>query len=363
MTSIITNYLIREILKTSSATLLVLYVILVSNAFGRVLADIADGEVPQQALWPVLFGQSVNLLSMLLPISLFLGIVFTFGRMYKDHEIVVMNACGIGHREFYRPVLIAAAPFLILSIYTSVWLNAQVLSAAQAAIDSEENRHEFQQIKPGQFNQSSSGDLVFFMESVSDDKQELRDIIINEGGGDSMVIETARSGRRKIDEKSGGLFLVIGPGERHEGRAGDNRQKIISFDQHGILLEKISKAARLEPHSDQMTPQRLLSSKKMKHRIEIRWRIAVPVVLVVLALLAVPLSYIAPRQGRYGKVGPALLVFIVYLNLMAFTRSQIEDKVIPVAINFWWVHLLFLLLTAALIYRRNHGVLLRRASA
>lgn len=363
MTNILTNYLAREILKTSSATLLVLYVILVSNAFGRVLADIADGDVPQQALWPVLFGQSVNLLSMLLPVGLFLGIVFTFGRMYKDHEIVVMNACGIGYRDFYKPVLLATAPFLILSVYTSVWLNAQVLTAAQAAIDSEENQHEFQLIKPGQFNQSNSGELVFFMESVSEDKLELSDIIINEGGGDSMVIETARSGRREIDEKSGDLFLVIGPGERHEGRAGDNRQKIISFDQHGILLEKILKKARPEPHSDQMTPQRLLKSKKMKHRIEIRWRVAIPVVLLVLALLAVPLAYIAPRQGRYGKVGAALLVFIVYLNLMAFTRSQIEDEVIPVAVNFWWVHLLFLILTIVLIYRRNHGVLLRRANA
>ena len=363
MTSIITNYLAREILKTSCATLLVLYVILMSNALGRVLADIADGDVPQQALWPVLFGQSVYLLSMLLPIGLFLGIVFTFGRMYKDHEIVVMNACGFGYRDFYKPVLLAVAPFLIVSVYTSVWLNAQVLTAAQAAIDSEENRHEFQLIKPGQFNQSSSGDLVFFMESISEDKQELRDIIINQGDGDSMVIETARTGRRKIDDKSGDLFLVIGPGERHEGRAGDNRQKIISFDQHGILLEKKSKDKRLVLHSKQMTPQRLMGSKRLSHRIEIRWRVALPVVLVVLALLAVPLSYIAPRQGRYGKVGPALLVFIVYLNLMAFTRSQLEDKVIPVAINFWWVHLLFLLLTVVLIYRRNHGVLLRRSSA
>ena len=85
--------------------------------------------------------------------------------------------------------------------------------------------------------------------------------------------------------------------------------------------------------------------------------------LVYVALLAVPLSYIAPRQGRYGKLGPALLVFIVYLNLLAFTRSQIEDNVIPVAINFWWVHLLFLVLTVVFIYRRNHGVLLRRGSA
>ena len=347
MTRILTIYLAREILKTSSATMLILYVILLSNSFGRVLADIADGDIPQRALWPVLLGQSVNLLSLLLPIALFLGIVFTFGRMYKDHEIVVMNACGIGYRDFYRPVFIVLIPFMALSIYSSLWLNAQVLKSAQDAVDRESNLHEFQQIKPGQFNQSGSGNLVFFMDSVSEDNLELRDIIISQTDREAMVIETGESGKQTIDERSGDLFLIIGPGERYEGQPGDNRIKHITFDQHGILIEKKVKQERATPRSDQMTPKQLWKSKRHRNRIEFHWRVAVPVVLLVLALLAVPLAYIAPRQGRYGKVGAALLVFIVYLNLMAFTRAQLEDRVIPVELNFWWVHLLFVLLTLA----------------
>ena len=360
MTRILTVYLAREILKTSCATLLVLYVILVSNSFGRVLADVADGDIPQQALWPVLLGQSVNLLSLLLPISLFLGIVFTFGRMYKDHEIVVMNACGIGYRDFYRPVLLVVLPFLALSVYSSIWLNAQVLRTAQQVIEREANVHEFQLVKPGQFNRARGGDLVFLMDSISEDRLELRDIVISQSKGKTMVIETATSGRQQVDEQSGDLFLVIGPGERFEGVPGDNRVEHITFDQHGILLQKQSRRSSRRTHDDQMSPLQLLQSQALEHRVELHWRVAVPMVLVVLALLAVPLSYIAPRQGRYGKVGIALLVLIAYLNLIAFTRSLLEDGVIPLALNFWWVHLLFLLLTLALIYRRNHGALLQR---
>lgn len=161
MTRIITTYLAREILKTSCAILLVLFVILVSNALGRVLADIADGDIPQQALLPVLFSNSVYLLSLLLPIAFFLGIIFAFGRMYKDHEIVVMQACGIGYRDFYRPVLVAVIPFLAASIYSSLWLNTQVLNAAMNSIELDANVHEFQLIKPGQFNQGKDGGLVF----------------------------------------------------------------------------------------------------------------------------------------------------------------------------------------------------------
>ena len=115
MPSIITRYLTAEILKTSAATLLVLFVILMSNALGRVLSDIADGDTPQQALWPVLLSQSVNIFTLLLPIGLFFGIVFAFGRLYKDHEIVVMNACGMGYGQFYKPIILILLPVFSLT--------------------------------------------------------------------------------------------------------------------------------------------------------------------------------------------------------------------------------------------------------
>jgi lipopolysaccharide export system permease protein len=252
---------------------------------------------------------------------------------------------------------------MIVSIYISLWLNAQVLNAAIATISREANLHEFLQIKPGQFNQGNDGELVFFMESLSEDKLELRDIIISQTDRDSMIIETAKSGRQTIDENTGDLFLVIGPGERYEGQAGDNRIRQISFDQHGILIEKQEKAVSQRLDSDQMTPAALWQSAEINRRVEFHWRIAIPIVMLVLALLAVPLAYIAPRRGRYGKVGMAILVFIVYLNLMAFTRAKLEEQVIPEALNFWWVHLLFLMLTLALIYRRNRGQLLHRGTA
>ncbi len=363
MGNLITGYLAREILKTSSATLLVLYVILVSNALGRVLADIADGDIPQQALWPVLLSQSINILSLLLPISLFLGIVFAFGRMYKDHEIVVMNACGVGYREFYKPVVLILLPVLVFSAYASLWLNAQVQRKAQAIIDHGENQHEFQQIKSGQFNQSKSGDLVFFMESVSDDRLELQDIIISQTRDDYRVLETASSGRQKIEEKTGDLFLVVGPGERYEGRPGAVEHKLISFDQHGILMENKSRPATSHKRSEQMTLTELWASESLAHRAELHWRFAVPMVLLVLGLVAVPLAYIAPRKGRFGKVGYALLIYILYFNLMALTRAQLEVGSFPFRLNFWWVHLAFLGLAFGLLYQRNRGMVFRRKPA
>lgn len=104
---------------------------------------------------------------------------------------------------------------------------------------------------------------------------------------------------------------------------------------------------------EEKSPQQLWNSSDRKDRTELYWRISIPVVTLILALLAVPLSYIAPRQGRFGKLGYAFLVYIVYLNLMAFSRSQIEAGVVPMAINFWWVHSIFIVLTILLLIKHN----------
>lgn len=355
MPNIITRYLALEILKSCAATVLILYLLFMSNALGRVLSDIADGDIPKQALGPVLLSQSVNIFSLLLPIGVFLGIVFAFGRLYKDHEMVVMSASGMGYRQYYRSVLLVIVPVFLFSVYISVWLNAQVQRSANNSVYQGKNTHEFADIRPGQFNRSKNGEHVFFMKSMSADRLELIDIIISQTNRDLMILETAQKGRHKTDEVTGNLFLVVGPGQRAEGQAGKKEYRIIDFEKHGMLVEKKKNSQRKALQQRQKSPEDLRRSKQLKDKVELHWRIAIPVVLLVLALLALPLSYIAPRQGRYGKIGYALLAYIVYFSLMAFTKAQLEAGAFPLVINFWWIHLTFLALTLGLLLRRNRS--------
>jgi len=362
MSNIITGYLAREIFKTSVVTVLVLYIIFMSNALGRVLADIADGDKPLQALWVVMLSQSVNILSLLLPIGVFFSIIFTLGRMYKDHEIVVLNACGVGYRDFYKPVAIVLLPMLLLSTYVSLVLNAQLRGDALAAIDKGIEQNQFNLIKPGQFIQAGHGDSVFYLESISEDKLELQEVILSQIGADATILEVAKSGRQKVDDETGDLFLVLGPGQRIEGVAGQKNFKFLDYEQHGILIQKKKKPAG-KVHSIEKTVAQLWSSSRISDRVELQWRIAIPMVLVILAIVAVPLSHISPRQGRFGKIGYALVVYLVYINLIVITRAQLEAGVVPMVINFWWVHLVFIAFAAVLSYRRNHGAWLHKTKA
>ena len=358
---IIITYLAKEVAKASLATILVLTIIMVSNALGRVLAEIADGGLPANAMWPAMLAQSVSLLSRIMPVGLFFGIIFAFGRLGKDHELLVMHACGVGYRHFYLAVSMVALPLLLISIVLSLWVNAEVLRHAKVIIEQAGDSHEFSGFRAGQFNQSGGSDGVFYMESISDDLTELKEVVIGNYEDGTMSLQTGERGRNKIDETTGDLFLEIGPGERFEGVAGDADFRIISFATHGILLEQKTRerAQTLDRH--EMTLTQLYGSESLRDRIELHWRVNLPVALLVLAVLAVPLSYLAPRQGRFGKVGYALLTYIVYLNLVAISRAQMEDGSLPLWIGFWWVHLLFLSIALFMVHRRNRGFSLARS--
>jgi lipopolysaccharide export system permease protein len=142
--------------------------------------------------------------------------------------------------------------------------------------------------------------------------------------------------------------------------AGQKNFRLLDYEQHGVLIQKKNTPAG-KLHSIEKTVPALWSSSRMSDRVELQWRIAIPIVLVTLAIVAVPLSHMSPRQGRFGKVGYALVVYLVYLNLIVTTRAQLEAGNLPMVVNFWWVHLVFIAFAAVLLYRRNRVVWFRKA--
>ncbi len=356
MISIVKRYLLLEIFKSSAATTLILFVILMSNTLGRLLSDVSAGELPSAALFPVLLGQSVQIFSFLLPLGFFLGVIFAFGQLYKDHELVVLHACGFGYKQLYATLLWVLIPFFLITLYSGVWLSASALRSAKQIVDEKNHVNEFQQLKVGQFNLSKDKKNVFFMQSMSDDKLEIEKVIITQKNSQIDAIETAQRGRNKLDPKTGDLFLEVGPGMRYENRPGLLDYKVIQFARHGILLERNKRqVSRL--HKTEKTPAELLASQSRYEQVEFYWRLNPAFSLLVLGVLAIPLSWIAPRQGKYGKVGLALLSFILYQNLLGFSREALERGSLPMWLNFWWVHLLFLVLALLLLKQRTRFTL------
>jgi lipopolysaccharide export system permease protein len=75
--------------------------------------------------------------------------------------------------------------------------------------------------------------------------------------------------------------------------------------------------------------------------------------VLILTLLAIPLSELEPRQGRYARVGLVILIFFIYSNLLSAARTWLEKGVVSPQLGLWWPHLLALGLAIILWWRRN----------
>jgi len=344
---ILDRYIFREIAATWVAVTGVLLFVLLTNQLARVLGQAAADKLPKAAVFTMLWLTSVQYLTVLIPIGLFLAVMLALGRLYRDSEMTALMACGAGPRRLYRPVLLLA----ILLVTVIGWLSLDVgpRAAEQARTIREAASREIGSLVPGRFLSAGGASAVFHAEGVGEDRQ-LREVFIQRRDGDDVEVALAGSGELRDDGER--RMLILYDGRRYEGTPGQRNFRIISFAEHGIPIEMPTEEATAD-EPDVMPTAELLGSPDVAHIAELQWRLSMPLSALLLGLLAVPLSRTQPRQGRYGKLAAAVLVYLIYSNLLGAARVWTEREIVPAAVGMWWVHALLALLTGALLLQQT----------
>ncbi|MFT6841238.1 MAG: lipopolysaccharide export system permease protein [Candidatus Azotimanducaceae bacterium] len=203
---------------------------------------------------------------------------------------------------------------------------------------------------PGRFQALRSGNRVTYSEEIIDGK-ELRGVFISEVDRTEptkAIVTTAEQGRSVVD-KQGNRFLVLQNGTRHQGAPGEADYQVISFGEFGQLLPE-RKVASGERRRSALSMQELLDNFDQRNGSEFHWRLAMIIVIPVIALLAIPLSKVNPRQGRFNRLIPGLMVCLIYIMSLAAARNALENGSIPLSMGLWWIHASAIALVAALYY-------------
>ncbi len=343
------KYLLREIFYTLLAVTGVLLFILLSNQFARVLGEAAAGRLPRGAVFELMGLTSLQYLTILVPVSLFLAVMLAFGRLYKDSEMSAIMACGVGPARLYRPLMFIAVLAALLLSWLSLDLAPWSAETAHVLRKTAQRDAELGSLEPGRFRSAGGGDTVFYAESVTDGNM-MANVFIQRQRGEEVQVAVAERGQLVRDREQ--PFFVLYDGRRYEGVPGSTEFRIMEFREHGIPI--VLPAPDLTPDDVEMLPTRsLLGSPDMGEQAELQWRLSVPVSALLLAILALPLSRTSPRQGRYGKLAVAVLVYIVYSNLLGAARVWLEKGVVPPALGLWWVHALVLAAGLLLLLQQN----------
>ena len=363
MLRIIDRYLLREVLLGWMAITLILWLIMISHRLVRYLAQAATGELPGGVIFTLLGVKTIWLLVYIMPFSLALGVVMGLGRMYRDNEMTALGACGVGPWRLYQPLLGAG---LVVALGLG-WM-ALVASPAVSAYGDEVTRKAEQEadvslLGAGRFNTLRHGRMTFYAERLSKDKKNMENLFVHIRGDKKKEkppkVITAASGHRMHDKKSGDEYIVFVDGTLYEGKPGEANYRIMKFGQQGVRVE-LSGSARRSHKSEIMPSADLLASTRLEDIAELQWRLSVPITVMVLIFLAVPLSRVSPRKGRYGGIVMAVLVLVIYFNLLGVSKVWVEQGIIPSGIGLWWVHLLPVLLALVLLYGSQLTCRLRR---
>jgi len=365
MLSLIDRYLLREILLGWLAITLVLWLIMISHRMVGYLAQAATGELPGDVILVLLGVKTLWLLAYVMPFSLALGVVIGLGRLYRDNEMTVLAACGVGPGRIYPPLLGMAFLVAVMLGWLVLDYIPGVVAYGERLTQRAEQQADVSLLGAGRFNVLHGGQITFYAERLSDDKQRMENLFVyvydRKKREEPPQVITADSSYRMTDPDDGDDYLVFVKGFRYEGIPGESDYRIMKFDRQGVRVELPGRTTPSSKRSAIPTDE-LLESTDIKEIVELQWRLSVPVSVLVLVILAVPLSRTSPRKGRYGGLVVPVLLLVIYFNLMGTAKAWVEQGAIPPAIGIWWVHVLPVVVAALMLKGDRLGCLLKRRS-
>jgi lipopolysaccharide export system permease protein len=342
---IIVRYLIRETVKSQLAIFLVLFLVFFSRQFIQVLADASDGDIPA-GLIMTLAGISMPTMGLLMfPLSIYIGILVTFGRLYAESEITVMNATGIGNKFLIRAAMYLAVLTTSLAAFNAFWLAPWTQEQEVQIRERLASENSVELLQTGSFQRTPDGSSVVFIDSIKDKK--LTNVFVAQlNPRDSVLpsVISAKSGDVK-ELSDGRQVIALYDGVRYEGVPTRLEYMITEFtDYEGVIGQR---EVQQRGRSWMAIPtMELLGNPDPKAQAELHWRISLVVCIPLLTMLVVPLSAVNPRQSKFAKMGPAILAYFAYFMAISAMKSALEDGAFPSYIGLWPVN--FALLLAAI---------------
>jgi lipopolysaccharide export system permease protein len=360
---IIFQYLLKEVAKTQFAVFFVLMTIFISQKFVRILSSASEGNIPGQLVMTFIALKIPDLAGMMLPLSFFLGVLLAYGRIYADSEMTVLHACGVSEWYIVRVTLVLA---FITALLTGLFT---LLLAPMAA------EHEYQvkqklaadsglsSLVAGRFQKTSNNDVVIFIHDKNKRDNSFNKVFLaqlpDETMGDASVINSSLVYAQKgqiIEEELGLKSLLLTDGVRYQSDVRSNEFQSVAFKEYYIQIED-QKTEQKHRKLSAISSATLFSPPTLEliaeYSATIQWRIAFPIACIILTFIAVPLSSVNPRQGKFAKMLPALMLFLAYFLLLTSMRSGVEKQSIPIMLGLWPIHILAFLLGASLLMQER----------
>lgn len=335
------------------AVTMVLLLMISSSRFAHYLSKTVTGELDLESVLTIIVNLLPAYLSTLLPLGGFLGVLLTLGKLSVDNELTVLFANGVSQRQLVQMVLVPLSMLAILVATLSFWLAPEASRNVEEVLYEQSHTSEFDNVVAGRF-QGNVERQVIYAETKSDDGQQLLNVFVYNRPTASAVpvLIKATSARQIFDETYKARYLLLKDGSRTEGQLGELDYKITQFEELAVRLFTEELEINIT-RGFTLPTLMLIGSSDADHRAQLYWRISLPLMTLIVSFVAIALGQVNPRKGRFARLLPAILVYLIYLSALTSLRDDMTNGEVNADIKIGLLHLSFLIMGLVLLFGRQ----------
>lgn len=354
---LIFRYLSKEVFVTLVSLTSVLLLIFMSNQLVLYLNRAASGQIPGVFVMKLMMLELPNLLSLLLPLGFYVALLVAYGRLYAESEMTVLQACGYGPGRLLKHSFIMASVVALLVLIIMLWGSPLISTARATLMRTTGIQTLIQTISPGRFNAVPGGPQIFYVESMSRDHTVAENVFFaqstpknNEEQWDLLWAEHAFA---QTDKNTFEDYVVLENGHKYQGVPGQADYQVAHFTTYKARLPHPTVSIKEDLRTIRTAQLWPLNNPNPAKAAELQWRFSVPLMVLTLTFVGVPLSRVNSRSGKYAKLLPAIVLYIIYANLMFIARDWLAVGKTPLWLGMWWIHVLVLLVGLLLLWRNQ----------
>jgi lipopolysaccharide export system permease protein len=339
---VIFRYLAKEVFLTLASLTAILMLIFLSNQLVQYLNRAASGGIPGVIIMKLMMLEVPNLIGLLLPLGFYVALLLSYGRLYAESEMTVLRASGYGPGHLLKHSLIMATGVALCVAVMVLWAGPSIAIERAKLLRATGVKTLIQTLMPARFHSIDGAKKVFYVQAMNRDHTRAEHVFL---AGKTPQDNTLRwdilwadSAYAETDPTTGEEYVILQDGKEYQGIPGQANAQVTEFKEYKTRLPHPTITISDDIRTSNTAKLWLNKENSIEKTVELQWRLSIPLMVFTLTIMAVPLSRVSPRSGKFARLLPAIIVYIVYANMMFIMRDALVSGKIPSWIGLWGLH-------------------------
>ena len=341
--NILSKSLNAEVLKSTVGILLIFFFLVIGSRFVGYFEQASEGLLDPNLIYKIVFLRIPDFITLLIPLSFFLGVVVTISRLYAEREIYGYLSGGLSQNNLIKLLIPQSIVLFLVTLILSTYIAPYTKELSKEIISVDTIEEQIEALKPKKIFSFNENDG--FIYSDRKNQLSLEDAVLYTSDAEYSSIVLSKE--LNIDKAESDLSLNFREGYLYQNIFESDSSIISEFNYLNIPIQKG------QNRISGLSLSKLFDYSSNSSKSQMQWNVSIPITILILLILGVHISRVGPRQGRLSVILPAIFIYILYLSLLILARESYEEDLLRTHNYIWYVHVIFLSLGIFSIFKSN----------